>query len=147
MSITINHVRENESDKTIFFTITIPEEEPIEWHGDVPLDKEPQAYLESIEDKIILLIYNRLYPDNDYKRFLIDDMTELKAMEAWLADGCRNKVQVGYYKNGKPKYEYQAIEKKLWKSTHPPEISMIDKIDRASITPDLKSVLKDIIMS
>lgn len=143
--IEIIHERENENDKTVFFKFSVNEEE-FEWHGDCPKDTDPKKYFEAMTDKITLLIYNRLYPENDHIRFLKKGMTEIEAMLAWIADGCRNKIIISYYKSGNPKYGYKVIEKQPWRSTHPPELKLTDKIDRASITSDLKSLLKDIIM-
>jgi len=143
--IELIHERMNEDDKTAFFKITI-DCEVYEWHGDCPQDADPQAYLESIKDKIHFLILQKMYPDADWQRFKTEENTDLAAFQKWISEGCKNKIIVGYYKNGKPKYGYEVIEKKPWKSTHPPELKLTDKIDSLTVTPDLKSVLKDIIM-
>jgi len=146
--IEIIHERTNESDKTVFFRIDIAEEtEPIEWHGDVPKDADSKVYLEAMQDKIHFLILQKMYPDVDWQRFKTDENTDLQAFQKWITEGCKNKIIVGYYKNGKPKYSYVVIERQPWKSTHPPELALTDKIDSLTVTPDLKSVLKDIIMS
>jgi len=118
--------------------------------GNVPAeltdDKDVQAHLSSREEKIITVILRKQYPEADISPFREEGKSELKAFSAWIDNGCKNKVIVGYYKSGNPKYGYEVIERQEIEYRHPPEVTMIDKIDRASITPDLKSLLKDIIM-
>jgi len=118
--------------------------------GNVPAeltkDAEVQAHLESRADKIILVILRKHYPEADISPFREVGKSELEAMQAWIDNGHKNKIQIGLTKTGKPKYGYEVIEKKEIEYKHPPEVTMLDKIDRASITPDLKSLLKDIIM-
>ena len=43
---TIDHVRQNDTDQTVFFTIEI-DGVTYNWHGDIPLDADPQAYAEA----------------------------------------------------------------------------------------------------
>jgi len=118
--------------------------------GNVPIeltdDKDVQAHLDSREEEIVLVILRKHYPEADISPFREEGKSELECMQAWIDNGCKNKIQVGLYKNGNPKYGYEVIEKKEIEYRHPPELAMIDKIDRASITPDLKSLLRDIIM-
>ena len=118
--------------------------------GNVPAelidDKDVQAHLDSREEKIITVILRKHYSEADISQFREEGKSELEAFQAWIDNGCKNKIQIGLYKNGKPKYGYEVIHKKEIEYRHPPELAMIDKIDRASITPDLKSLLKDIIM-
>ena len=145
MSIEIISQRENNDDITVFFKIMI-DEETFEWHGACPKDADPKTYFETMQDKIHFLILQKMYPDADWQRFKTDENTELEAMLAWIADGCRNQIIIGYYKNGKPKYSYVVIERQPWKSTHPPELKLTDKIDTLTVNADLKSILRDIIM-
>jgi len=118
--------------------------------GNVPAeftdDKDVQAHLDNREDEIIMVILRKQYPEADISPFREEGKSELEAFSAWIDNGCKNKVIVDYYKSGNPKYGYEVIEKKEIEYRHPPEVTMLDKIDRASITPDLKSLLKDIIM-
>ena len=144
--IEIIHTRENETDRTVFFKITI-KDEIYPFHADCPLDQDPQAYLESMKDKITVLIFNRLYPENDHKRFMIDDVSEISAMKLWIKDGCKNQIIVGYYKNEKPKYGYEVIEKVPWKSTHPPNLALKAEIDKATTLTELKDVMKKVIIA
>jgi len=147
--IEIIHAKEQDDNLLVYFKITI-DEETFEWHGSCPKDAEPKAYFEAIQDKIHFLILQKMYQDGDtwadWKRFKTDENTNLAAFQKWITEGCKNQIIVGYYKNGKPKYEYRVIEKKPWKSTHPPELAMTDKIDSLTVNADLKSLLKDIIM-
>jgi len=145
--IEIIHERTNPpecKDKTVFFKFTI-ENEVYPWHADCPLDKDPQTYLESIKDKITLLIFNRLYPENDHKRFMKDDTSELESAKLWIKDGCRNKVQVGLYKSGNIKYGYEVIEKREWKYRHPKWLRLEAKIENSAIDKETKDLLKEII--
>ena len=149
--IDIIHQRENEDDVTVFFKMDIEEEqEPIEWHADVPKDADIQKHLEINEDRYHFLILQKMYRDGDtwadWQRFQKEDMIPLESMLAWIEAGHKNQIIVGYYKNGNPKYEYRVIEKQGWRSTHPPELVLTDKIDSLTVNADLKSVLKDIIM-
>jgi len=118
--------------------------------GNVPVeltkDADIQAHLDSREEEIVLAIIRKHYPEADISQFREGGKSELASFQAWIDNGCKNKIQVGYYKNGNPKYGYEVIEKKEIEYRHPPELAMIDKIDKASITPDLKSLLRDIIM-
>ena len=130
--IEIVHERENESDKTVFFKITL-DGEVYEWHGDCPQDADSKEYFEAMADKIHFLILQRMYQEADWQRFKTDENSELEAMLAWIADGCRNKIIISYYKSGNPKYGYKVIEKQEWRSTHPPALKLTDKIDSLTV--------------
>jgi len=141
MSINIVHIRENETDKTVFFSIDIlGEDNPIEWHADVPLNKDSQTHLESIEEKITLLILRRFYPDSDYLRFFVKERTEIEAFYTWITAGHRNIIGKEDGKN-----VYEIIEKKAWKSTHPPHLKKLKLVDEADIPTALQMLLKDVI--
>ena len=149
MVIEINGTQNmNEKDQWVFMTIKIDDEEFKFIHvAPCGLEGEKlQKFVDAREDRYKLDILRDLYPNSDYKRFMKEDVMELEAMLAWIEAGHKNQIIIGYYKNGNPKYGYRIIEKQEWRSTHPPELKLTDKIDRASITPDLKSLLKDIIM-
>lgn len=117
--------------------------------GNVPIEltktEDIQAHLDARFDKFKLLILRKLYRGSDHLRFQKEDMTELEAIEAWITKGHKNKIIVGYYKNGKPKYGYQVIEKQELKYRHPKWIGLKAKIEEANITPELKSLLKEIV--
>jgi len=118
--------------------------------GNVPVelmdDKDVQAHLASREEEIVLVILRKHYPEADISPFRKEGKSELEAFSAWIDNGCKNKIQIGVYKNGNPKYGYEVIEKKEIEYRHPPEVTVSDKIDSLTVNADLKSVLKDIIM-
>lgn len=147
--IKVIHIRENEDDFTVFFTIDI-DDENFEFHADTPKDKEQQKWLEDNQDFIRFLILQKMYCKDDiypdWQRFKTEENDNYLALQDWIAAGHKNQIIVGYYKNGNPIYKYIVIEKQPWISTHPPELKLTDKIDSLTVTPDLKSVLKDIIM-
>lgn len=151
--IEIIHQRENEDDITVFFKMDIKEEmEPIEWHCDVrPKDADIQKYLEANEDRYHFLILQKMYRDGDtwadWQRFKTNENTKLQAMQAWIADGHKNQIIVGYYKNENPIIKYQVIEKQPWKSTHPPELALKAEADKATTLADLKEVVKKSIIA
>lgn len=148
--IEIISARENESDQAVFFKITIGKD-IYEWHGSCPKDADPQAYFEAMKDKLHFLILQKMYRDGetwaDWQRYQKEGMTPLQSMLAWIADGCRNKIIVGYYKNGKPKYEYQIIEKQPWRSTHPPGLALTAEVDKVTTLAGLKAIVKKAIMA
>lgn len=108
MSISINGIRENENDKTIFFTIVIDAPPTIyKWHADVPSSvKDVLGYLNQREDKLHVLVHVNEYPGSDFMRFKTEENTELEAMHEWIAEGCENS-------------DGMVIDKVEWKSTHP----------------------------
>ena len=118
--------------------------------GNVPVeltdDKDVQAHLDSREEEIITVILRKHYPEADISQFREEGKSELEAFTAWIDNGCKNKIQIGLTATGKPKYGYEVIEKKEIEYRHPPELAVMDKIDKASIDPNLKSLLKDITM-
>lgn len=148
--IEIIYARENDNDFTVFFKIDVDGElEPIEFHADIREEEDQQGWLEKKQDYIRFLILQKMYRKDDmwvdWQRFKTGENTNLEAMEAWIADGHRNKIITGYYKNGNPIYSYVIIEKQEWKSTHPSYLKAHEKIDAALINENLKTLLKDVI--
>jgi len=140
-------MRENENDQTAFFKIDIKEEtSPIEWHGDCPKDVNPKKYFEAMEDDLIFLILCKMYDRAEWVAFQTMETTRLQAMRAWISAGHKNKIQIGFYKNGKPKYKYEIIEKQAWKSTHPESLKLNDEIDNAKTLNELKGIVKKVIL-
>ncbi len=141
MPITINYVRENESDKTVFFKLDY-NDETVDWHADIPLDKDPQVYLEAMEDNLVFLILNKIYPEAQWRRFKTEENNQREAMESWIEDGHRNIV--GYEDEEEQIPIYEVITNHPYHGTHPPQFDWIEMIENASSIPDLKEVLIDI---
>lgn len=139
--IEIIHVRENDDDFTVYFKIDI-DGEIYEFHGDVPKGEDQQIWLEKKQDFIRFLILQKMYKEADWQRFKTDNNTRLEAMEAWIADGHKNQIQVETFKNGKPQYKYEVVEKQPWRSTHPPALGLEADIEALTINSGLKKVLK-----
>ena len=79
MSIEIISVRQNENDQTVFFTIDVPgEKDPLDFHGDCPLESSPQDYFDNIADEIRFLILCKMYKDADWQRFKNSENTILR---------------------------------------------------------------------
>ena len=111
-TITVDHTRQLEDGRQVaFFTLTDDNGNTYNWHGNVPQGEDPQAYFESIIDKVLLLIRRREYPD------MPPEIQTLEEAEKWIADGCKIKVQVGVDENGEPVYEERVAEKKEFKNT------------------------------
>jgi len=83
MAITINSTRENEDDQTVFFSI-----DDKKWHGDIPKDADPQAYLDAKEDTLKCEILRKQYREADVPQ--LEDKTALESFEAWIAAGAKN---------------------------------------------------------
>lgn len=121
--------------------------------GDVPVALDTNAkvstWLKKNEDFYMFLILQRMYRKGeawaDWKRFKTEENTQLEAMEAWIADGCRNIV--GYEDEEGTIPIYEVIEKKSFRSTHPAHLKLEKEIDAVDIGNEtkLKKLLKDII--
>ena len=86
MAITINSTRENADDQTVFFSIDFDGDK--KWHGDIPKDADPQAYLDAKEDTLKVEILRKQYKGADVPQ--LEDKTPLESFEAWIANGCIN---------------------------------------------------------
>ena len=86
MAITINSTRENDTDQTVFFSIDFDGEKS--WHGDIPKDADPQAFLDAKEDTLKVEILRKQYVEADVPQ--LEDKTPLESFEAWIAGGAKN---------------------------------------------------------
>ncbi|MCK4792802.1 MAG: hypothetical protein KAV87_54235 [Desulfobacteraceae bacterium] len=144
--IEINGIKQRDEKRQIaFFTIDGQEFAC----GNVPTEltkiEDVQAHLDARADEFKLLILKKHYRESDHKRFQADDKTELEAMQAWVAAGHKNKIQIGLTIAGNPKYGYEVIEKQELEYRHPKSVSIMAKIEGANITPELKDLLKEIV--
>ena len=83
MAITINSTRENADDQTVFFSIDFDGDK--KWHGDIPKDADPQAYLDAKEDTLKVEILRKQYKGADVPQ--LEDKTPLESFEAWIENG------------------------------------------------------------
>jgi len=117
--------------------------------GNVPVEltknADVQAHLDSREEEIITVILRKHYPEADISPFREEGKSELEAFSAWIDNGCKNKVIVGYYKNGNPKYGYEVIERQEIEYRHPPEVALKAEIAVANTVPKLKAVMEKFI--
>ncbi len=147
--------RQNEEDQTVYFTLTDDQDISYEFHADIPKDViDIQSHLEANMRWYLRCIRLKEYPEADYKSFIPEDGDELDGIEAWIRNGCVNKIQTGEDEKGNPIYEEVKVEKVPWKSTHPPKQRIIDgeklsevtknQLKEASTLKELKAVLTDI---
>lgn len=111
MNIVIDQTRQNENDKTVFFTLTDDNGISYKFHGDVPLDKDPQTHLDSQIRFIYKLILQKQYKGASFNDF--EGQDELEKLQNWIAFGCKNFI--GTDPEGEP--IYKAIEKVPFKNT------------------------------
>ena len=111
-TITIDHTKQVDDQTQVAYFIVIDDQRnEYKWHGNVPQGKDPQAYFESILDKVLLLIRRREYPD------IPQEIQTIEEAEKWIADDCKVKVQVGVDEEGNPVYEERVAEKKPFRNT------------------------------
>lgn len=148
MEITVNSMRENVEDKTVFFTLI--DDNQVEYKGstDIPLSiVDEQAYCEANIERYMLFYRRKEYPDNPLEPF-----DALETFERWITDGCNvPEVLDGEGNVIRPAY---VAEKVPWKGTHPPKTRIIDgeklsektwlEFDNATTISGLKTVLKTI---
>ena len=134
MAITIQNSRDNDNDKTVFFTIEY-DGKNYKWHGDMPKDADAQDYLDAKEDMLKVEILRKLYPKAEVPQ-LVDEpevkdkdgsiekpaeyKSELESFEAWISNGCKNAEVKGI---GLQSEEFvikaeEVIEKKSWVDSH-----------------------------
>lgn len=149
MGITVDIIRENTPDKTVFFTLTDDAENEYKGNADIPLDVvDEQAYCEANIERYLLFYRCKEYPGSS--------QTNLKDMEQWIADGHSIEVQTGVDEAGDPVYEDQVIEKVPWTGTHPIPTRVIDGkkisdetlevLQSASTLEELRSVIEIILI-
>ena len=125
MAITIQSSRENDDDKTVFFTIGYKGTD-YKWHGDMPKDAEAQDNLDAKSDTLKVGLLRKQYFDAVVPQ--LDDKSALESFEAWVSAGCKNaevkeevkiEVSVGRYETREIVITPEkAIEKKVWRDTH-----------------------------
>jgi len=86
MAITINSTRENDNDQTVYFSIDYDGAKT--WHGDIPKDADPQAFLDAKEDTLKVEILRKQYKEADVPQ--LEGKTALESFEAWIAGGAKN---------------------------------------------------------
>ena len=72
--------------KTVFFSINYDGDK--KWHGDIPKDADPQAFLDAKEDTLKVEILRKQYVEADVPQ--LEDKTPLESFEAWIAGGAKN---------------------------------------------------------
>lgn len=118
MQITLNLHRENESDTTVFFTLT-DDENTYKWHCDIQqtgmTEAEIQTWLEANIEKLRCGIYRKIY-----KEAIIEKQngeTDLQSWQRWIAAGCKN-ITVIKDAEGNDIETETVIATAAWKNTH-----------------------------
>ena len=140
MSITINSIRENDDDQTIFFTLK-EDGENYEFSADIPImpDGEVLDYLEANSEKYLVLILDKTYRGADWKRFKTNENSDLQAMKTWIQKGHKNKIKDG------DKWKYKVIEKTPFKSNHPSWVKIDKDIEAIKNISQVKVALRKIV--
>lgn len=119
--------------------------------GNVPAeltdDKDVQVHLDSRENEIILIILRKHYPEADIDKFREEGKSELEAFQAWIDNGCKNKLIFGYKdeKQTKPIYEERIIEKKEIEYKHPPGIALKLELKEINTIENAKALIGKIL--
>ena len=117
MAISIQNSRDNEDDKTVFFTIAYGGKD-YKWHGDIPKDADAQDFLDAKSDTLKAEILRKLYSEGVVPQ--LEDMSALESFEAWVSAGAKNAEVKGEDHEGN---EYvitpeKVIEKTVWVDSH-----------------------------
>jgi len=131
MAITIQNSRDNDNDKTVFFTIA-HDGKDYKWHGDIPKDADAQDYLDAKSDTLKAEILRKQYKDAVVPQ--LEDKSALESFEAWVSGGCKNAEVKGTDADGEEiviKAE-ETIAKKAWVDSEPP-------VDQASLIAELQA--------
>ena len=117
MAISIQNSRDNEDDKTVYYTIKYKGTD-YKYGEDIPKDADAQEYLDGRSDALKTDIPRRQYhkaivPQLEYK-------SVLESFEAWVSSGCKNAEVKGEDHEGN---EYvitpeTVIEKTVWVDLH-----------------------------
>jgi hypothetical protein len=134
-----------EKTQIIFFTIDGQEFACGNVSENITKKEDIQALLDARVDEFKLLILRKQYPETDYLRLQKDGKSELEAMEAWIAKGHKNKIQVGVAESGNPKYGYKVVEKQELEYRHPKWIRLLALIETSSVAKEIKDLLKEIV--
>jgi len=118
MAITIQSSIDNADDKTVFFTIEYDGVD-YKWHGDIPLDADPQNFMDTKSDTLKAEILRKLYSDAvvpQLKNKSALESSALESFEAWVSAGAKNAEVKGEDHEGN---EYvitpeTVIEKTAW---------------------------------
>lgn len=136
MKITVNSIRKNATDKTVFFTLIDDANTEYKGSTDIPLNEEDeQTYCDANIERYMLFYRKKEYPRADYKSS--PGETELAKFEEWINDGCMNRDNEGQYT--------EKIEKVPWTGTHPKSLQLDKDIDAAISIDDIKAILKELI--
>lgn len=124
MEITVNSVRENDEDKTVFFTLVDDDEVEYKGSTDIPLATEDeQAYCETNIRRYMLFYRKKEYPkskQDGYGHYLDNTENELAAIEEWIEDGCMLRdSKTGAFTGN--------VDKVPWKGIHPPKTKLLDR--------------------
>ena len=87
MAISIQSSRDNDNDKTVFFTIAYDGKD-YKWHGDIPLDADEQDYLDAKSDTLKAEILRKQYHEAVVPQ--LEDKSALESFEAWVSAGAKN---------------------------------------------------------
>ena len=89
MAISIQNSRDNEDNKTVYFTIGYDGKD-YKWHGDMPKDADAQEFLDAKSDTLKAEILRKQYHEAVLPQH--EDKSALESFEAWVSDGCKNTV-------------------------------------------------------
>lgn len=135
----------DEKRQSVFFTIDGQQFSC----GNVPAEltkvEDVQFHLDARADEFKLLLLKAQYPQSDHLRFQKDDITELEAIQEWIAKGHKNKIQTGLTTAGNPKYGYEIIEKQELQYKHPKSVRLLALIEASNVAKEIKDLLKEIV--
>jgi hypothetical protein len=109
-------------------------------------DAKCLAHLQSREQEIRFVIMQKQYPEANYKEFQKEGMTALSSMQAWIDNGCKNKIQAGQDEEGKAILQDVIIEAQPIAYKIPKEITALAAIDSSKTIAELKVAIKAIII-
>ena len=89
MAISIQSSRDNEDDKTVYFTIAYGGKD-YKWHGDMPNDADAQDYLDARSDILKTEILRQQYQAAVVPQ--LEGKSDLESFEAWVSAGHKNTV-------------------------------------------------------
>jgi len=117
--------------------------------GNVPAsldDAKCLAHLQGREQKIRFVMLLKQYPEAEFRQFKKEGMSDLEAMQSWVDNGCKNKIQVGQDEEGKAILQDVIIEAQPIAYKIPKEITALAAIDSAKTIAELKVAIKAIMI-
>ena len=117
--------------------------------GNVPVefnDAKCLVHLQGREQEIRFVMLLKQYPEANYKEFQKEGMTALSSMQAWIDNGCINKIQVGQDEEGKAVLQDVIIQAQPIAYRIPKEITARAAIDSAKTIAELKVAIKAIMI-